>query len=399
MGGLLFLFVLLTADISLASAFPGGEQFLLRWSGARAFLFERIEPYSTTVAQRVQQDVYGRPTRSGEYPYVLNDPFPIFLFYLPFALFPDFALVRSVWILLLQLTLVVSTLFTINLAEWQPPRFFSVLIFLFCFLNFYSVQALLAAAPAIFLVIVYAGVLLALRAEMDELAGALLALVAYQWEAGGLFFLFILFWTNSQKRWRMFAGLGMSLVILLAVSFLVYPNWGLPYLRAVLSDWYAGSYFSLGQIMRHWYPETGPRIGWAATSVLLILLMIEWFSTRRASFRHVVWTACLSLTTTPLIGVPIFLYNMVVLLLPFILIISLIWERWTRARAWMTAVILFFVLVTPWVLYARGILFNEAYREILSVAAPLSILLGLYWMRWWAVRSPRPWADQIGEYR
>ena len=38
----------------------------------------------------------------------------------------------------------------------------------------------------------YLSILLALRSHSDELAGVLLSLVAYQWEVGGLFFLFIL---------------------------------------------------------------------------------------------------------------------------------------------------------------------------------------------------------------
>ena len=66
--------ILLAVNIFLASILPGGEWLYMRWSGARAFLFDRLEPYGTEVAQGVQQIVYGRNAESGEYGYVLNDP-------------------------------------------------------------------------------------------------------------------------------------------------------------------------------------------------------------------------------------------------------------------------------------------------------------------------------------
>src|SRR3970040_43859 len=80
---LLILGGLLALNIALARFVPGAEWFFLRWSGARAFLFEQIGPYSTEVAQRVQEVAYGRRALSSEYTYVLNDPFHIVLLYTP----------------------------------------------------------------------------------------------------------------------------------------------------------------------------------------------------------------------------------------------------------------------------------------------------------------------------
>src|SRR5215217_9116558 len=81
---LFILVVILSANIALARVLPGGEWFFLRWSGARAFLIEQIDasrgvkgvrtmpegpatvlvqevkPYSTEIAHRTQQIVYGR---------------------------------------------------------------------------------------------------------------------------------------------------------------------------------------------------------------------------------------------------------------------------------------------------------------------------------------------------
>ena len=80
---LVLLAALLALNIYLARILPGGEWFYLRWSGARAFLFEEVEPYSTIIAERVQNLIYGRLATASEYAYVLNDPFYIVLLYTP----------------------------------------------------------------------------------------------------------------------------------------------------------------------------------------------------------------------------------------------------------------------------------------------------------------------------
>src|SRR5262245_29137781 len=92
---LLFIFILvLAANIDIARILPGGEWFLLRWSGARTFLIEQIDasrgvkggrvmpdgaaillvqqvqPYSTEIARRTQQVAYGRLAFADEYAYV-----------------------------------------------------------------------------------------------------------------------------------------------------------------------------------------------------------------------------------------------------------------------------------------------------------------------------------------
>jgi len=47
--------------------------------------------------------------------------------------------------------------------------------------------------------------------------------------------------------------------------------------------------------------------------------------------------------------------------------------------------------------YYQG-LFAELrlYSDLLKILPPVLTMLGLYWMRWWAIRPPRLWADQFG---
>lgn len=420
--GLIVLGVILAANIALARVLPGGEWFFQRWSGARALLFDVLEssgglkggrilpagtpdlinsvtgPYSTEIAQRTQELVYGRRAFSSEYTYVLNDPFFILMLYTPLALISDFARARGIWMLISELALIGILILTFNLSEWQPPRWLYISLLAFGLFQYFSLSALVTASPAILLTFLYLCILLALRSHADEVAGILLSLVAYQWEVGGLFFLFIFVYVFLNRRWSVLAGLGMSLFVLLVISFLTNSGWGLPYIRAVLSSWLRGANLTLDYMLSTWLPNIHFPLGSAVSIMLGILLLFEWWDSADAHFRRVVWTAFLSLAATPLMGLPIFSSNHVVLILPFVLILALVWERWQRYRTFRVGLLLLLVLLGPFGLYYRVLsVYDPLVLDLISILPPLAAILGLYWMRWWVLRSPRTLFDRFGD--
>ena len=392
---LVFLVVL---NIYLARSLPGGEFFYLRWSGAREFLVNHGEPYSSTIADGAQNVAYGRSALSGEYPYVLNDPFYIVFLYIPLALFSDFTIARGLWMLLSEIALVGSVYYLLKLIEWEPPRWLLVGIVGVGLFGYYSLISFGSGAPTAVLTFLFILILVSLRSFSDELAGALLFLAAYQWEVGGLFVLFIVFMVFANRRWGVLTGFGMSLFLFLVVSFLVYPAWGLPYLRAVLSDWYGGANMTFGHILSYWFPNSRIHIGIWVSVALCGILLLEWIGSIKANFRRIVWTASLTLAATPLVGFAIFPANHVALFPALVLITMLVWERWTRQRVWFVLLVLLITLLVPFGLYARVVTgYNRLTLDLLTVLPPIGTVVGLYWMRWWAFRSPRTWFDQIGD--
>jgi hypothetical protein len=393
---ILVFFVVL--NIYLARVLPGGELFYLRWSGARAFLVDRIEPYSTTIAERTQNVAYGRTAFSSEYPYVLNDPFHIVLLYIPLALFSDFTVARGLWMLLSEIALMGCIYYVLKLIEWEPPRWLLVLIISMGSFGYYSLIAFGSGTPTVILTFLFILILFSLHTFSDEFAGALLFLTAYQWEVSGLFFLFIMFMVFANRRWGVLTGFGMSLFIFLVVSFLAYPGWGLPYVRAVLSDWYRGANMNFGHILSFWFPDSRISIGIWTSVALGGILLLEWIGSIESNFRHILWTASLTLAAASLMGFAIFPTNHVVLLPALILITMLVWERWTRQRVWFVLLVLLITLLVPFGLYIRVITnYNRLVLDLLTVLPPIGAIIGLYWMRWWAFRSPRTWFDQIGD--
>lgn len=388
---------LLALNIFLARILPGGEWLYLRWNAARAFLFEHAEPYSTVIAERIQQLVYGRVAFSSEYGYVLNDPFYIVLLYTPLALFPDFSIARGIWMLFAEAALVGSVVFAVKLSEWEPPRWLYISITIFALLGFYSLQSLVSASPSIFLLFLALSILLALRSFNDDLAGALLFLVAYQWEVSALFFLFIIAAVIVNKRWRVFVGFGMSLLVALAISFLANSGWGLPYIRAVLSDWYDGANINLNSYLSFWFFNTKLPLASIIALALGVIVFIEWIGAFRSNFRRIVWTASLSLAVTPLLGFAVFPSNYAVLILPFVLVLALIWERWRRRRVLISVLVLGIALIIPYIFYGMQMSAPQRlYSDLMTLLPPIIAIIALYWMRWQVLRASRPWLEQVG---
>ena len=429
----LLLAALLALNVYLARTQPGGEWLFMRWNGVRSFLGlqadvalgqkgwrlmpdgeavileELPEIYGGEIARRVQQIVYGRDAFASEYRYILSDPFYIVLLYTPLVLVPDainwlvpganagFALARGIWMLVAELLLFISILFAYRLTEWNPPRGLNLLLISFGLFSFFSLNALLTTSPAIYLNFLYLGALLALRSYSDELAGALLFLAAYQWEVGGLFFLVILIFVLGNRRWGVLAGFGMALFVMLVITFLINPGWGLPYIRASLSNLFQGVSLNAGTILSAWLPEVPFPLGPVLALLIIAIVFIESLASINAPFRRLVWTASLALAAMPLAGLAIFPSNQVVLLLPLILVVSLVWERWLRRRVIVVAVLLLVAFLAPFALYYETVLvYSPLYTDLLSVLPPLAMIVALYWMRWWVIHSPRIWADQIG---
>jgi hypothetical protein len=395
--------IILTAFVAMnlaaARAVGRGGDLLLPWRAARGFQLEDLPPYSGSMAGEVQNLVYGRAAGAGEKPYFLHIPFQSLLLYFPLGFLRQPLMARAVYLLLSEAALLGLTYASLHLTDWQPRRLFTLLFLSTAALSFYSLTSLIEGSPAVLLGLLYAAILLTLRGEMDELAGALLALALQHLAIGGPFLLLILLRVIRQRRWRVITGMLMTLFVLLALAFLSYPGWGVPYILGVLADlrWHYG--FTPGWIFIALWPEWGARLGWILTGLSILLLAMEWARAREGDWRRFHWTACLTLSLTPLLGMRSEMQNLVVLILPLALIVAIVRERW-RAGYWMAAVLLLGAFGAPWLLL-RQIDDPNLRSSLIFLFLPVFTVLGLYWVRWWTTRPPRTWLERISvpEYR
>ena len=387
--------VLIGTNIALSRVVHGGGEFFVGLEGARAFLFEHTDPYSGPVASLTQELAYGRLAKTGENPYILTTPFFLMPLYFPFTLFSESASARGFWMFISESALVGVVFLALRSIAWQPRWLFLVFFYLISILNYYSVTALLEGTPVILLGLLYFGFLFAFSIGRDELAGALMVPALFYWQVGSLFLVLVIWKIISDKRWRVLYGFGMTLIIFLVLSFLIYPGWIFSFVIAILSASRSQFGFSPVQIFSQLSPEHGNQIATAVTILILIILIYEWSVTRKADFRRYIWSACLTVAVTPLLGFRTEMSNLVVLFPCLALIFAATTDRW-KTGAWVSGLLLTIVLLVPWAFYVQiSIVKDQRFFNYLFLFYPLFSIVGLYWIRWWFIRPPRTWLDHV----
>jgi hypothetical protein len=181
----------------------------------------------------------------------------------------------------------------------------------------------------------------------------------------------------------------MGLAVLLGFAFLFLPNWFLPFLGGLFSHFtYNPGYTSTG-IFASWSPVVGQRLGWVMAAVLLLVLFFEWGNILAKDFRAFLWMACLTLSVTPLLGIPMVPKEYLFLFIPLILFLALLGERRPWLKRWGVPGIVILMLGGLWFL-TLALVAADAYAalaDILILVLPVLLVIGLYWMRWWFIHT------------
>lgn len=370
-----------------------GGEFLTHWAGARAFLFDKVDPYSGVIPARVQELVYGGPAAAGLEPYILDTPFQLMLLYFPFALPGDPVIARALFTVCLQLGLFTFALLSLRLTGWDFPIPLAVVVVFFAVLNFYSLQAMLQASPVLLLGLAYAAILLLMRAGLDEFAGMLLAVCLYYWEVGGLFVVLVLLHAYRRKRGGLFAGLFMLSIVLFFISFLAYPGWLIPFLRAAWNNLKFDFGFNTYSTLTLLFPAQGTVLAFGLSAIMVMLIGYEFNRVNFEDDRHFFWTACMSLAAAPLLGFRTEMEHLAVLILPLTLVFAVLQDRWTRWGVWIAFLLTLIGGLLPWAVSLE--VSSPLKDQLLFLFMPFFTLVSLYWVRWWAIRPLRIWSDLI----
>ncbi len=376
-----------------ARAWPGGAEFARRWMAARAFLYGNGDPYAQEVAAAAQTLLTG--TSEFQIAPRVNEPFYLLFFYFPFASSAHYPLARALWMTLAWGGVVAMTFLALSLTTWRPRRGFLGLFLLFGLLWPHNLRAVIEGSNVIWQAVLLGLGLLALRAESDELAGAFFLLAAFRFTATLPFFLTLLIWLVSHRRWQVFAGAGMTLTILLGVSLIFRNDWVLPWLRAVYYNWRSLEWWTVRGVLTAWWPAIGQKVGWGVQAAAWLVMLVEWALMRRRPFRHFLWTAALSLALAPLLGLPTRLENEVLLFLPLTISLSMFDERWKEQGRWAILLLSIVLLAGSWFWF--GAVHNAWFSpRAFFFPLPLATVAGLYWARWWAVRTPVALVERYG---
>jgi len=382
-GGLVY------ANTQYVQAQPAEKDFLVPWLGARTFLQYGESPYSDPATQRAQILYYGRLAAPGQDPLALWLPMPVELFYFPIALVNDYVLARAIWMTCLEIAMVALAFLSLRLTGWKPRRVFLPVLLLFPVLWVYGAFSLDSGSAAAFVALALAGFLLALRSESDELAGGLLILLVSSARFTGVLAFFIFWWIFYTRRWRVLWGFLMGLTVLLGLAFLFLPSWFMPFLSGLLMhNSYDPGFTSTG-IFTSWSPVVGQRLGWVLAAILVLVLFFEWGNTLAKDFKAFLWMVCLTVSVTPLLGIPMVPKEYIILIAPLMLFLTLLGERQRWLKRWGVPVIVISMLGGLWLLTLAMVEANAYARltNILILGLPVMLVTGLYWMRWWFMHT------------
>ncbi len=389
LGVALLLGALTFANYRFSTQAPGGNDFLARWVGARAWVVDGRSPYDPQVSLESQQRIYGRPAdpAQGEDVAHFVYPLPSMIFFAPFGLLP-YPLARALWMTLLEVGLLLLPILSLRIHRWQPSPAMLAVLLLFSLLWYHGVRSVIVGQFAVIEAVLMIGALFAIQRREDSLAGILLGLSIAKPQMPFLLIPFVLLWGISRRRWALVLTTLISIAALMTGSLVLMPDWPIQWMRQLLEY---PSYTALGSpiaILVDYLPRGGEFLTAVLTLLLLIYLIWEWILALRKDDRWFQWTAAMTLVITNLIALRTATTNFVVLIEALILIFAVWTIRWPQGGRLSVYLVLLAFGVGLWVLFLRTVSGNIE-SPLMYFPLPFLTFFGLLWVRWWAI-APRP---------
>ncbi len=298
--------VILTYNV-LTSQFPGMNDFLSRWEGARSFVQEGLSPYSDEASLNIQERIYGRAAQGTEDPGLFAYPFYT-VFYVWPTLHTDYAWASAMWMVLLEVCLIAGMLLLLRLYRWQPALWLLPVLLLWSLLDYFAGRGLFLGQPSHVVYFLQMLTIFAVLRGWGGVAGAALALSTMKPQMGYLFVPLILLWALVAGRRRLIAGFGVTFGLLMGASFLLQPDWFGAWLEQVrlYPEYTAAAYPDTGSpvwIITQHYLGLGDAAEWAVNILLLLPVAWAWYGLliQRREDRWL-WTVVLTLVAGHLIA-------------------------------------------------------------------------------------------------
>ncbi len=373
-----------------------GEGFFIQWVAVRSLITGGESPYSNEVTAKIQASVKFENSFAPGGPPRYTAPLLSAIVVLPFAVIVDSTLAHALWLSAQLIALFLIQLLALRLVAWKPAWY---LFLVFLLLTTFSYHVFipwldggLSIWSSLFLVIAFT----AIHDNWNEVGGVFLALSAIQPQMVILVIIFTLFWAIAQRKITTLLWFFITLVVLSVVGLFLVPDWILQYFRILLN--YPSNFppGSPGVLFKDLWPGLGKQFGWVITTLAAIVLLLEWWRARKKDFRWFLWTACLTLAVSPWIGIPTIPGNFTGLLLPLILIFSLLIEHWNKGGQWIIGILLLVLFVWEWGLFYRDFTSPFIGTQLnLLIPLPLVLIVGLYWIRWWAIKPRRLLIEEL----
>jgi hypothetical protein len=400
---LLFSLLFLALSIYLVSSDPlnwleaKGNDFKVEWLAVRTFAKEGLSPYASVVQNTTEDFVYGGQPKPGEARLKFSLPLYSVLLVLPVALIASVATAQFIWMVLAGFVLVMNVGITLRLTGWKPAAWLLFLLIAFVLLGLHSFQALASGSLTVFGAFFVFLALLAIRFRRYEIAGILLAFATIQPRAVFLVVLFILIWSISKRFFAVLFWFMAGVVILLFIGLFFIQDWPIQYLRVIYNFKDYFPVISPVAVFSSGLPGMGRQLGWGLSLLMVLILVIEWWMASGKDFTWFLWTVSLTLVAGQWTGIPADIDDFVFLILPLVVILAAWDRRFAHFGKWLAGISLVILSVGLWgIFYVTNpeMSLLEQSRIFLFIM-PFFLLIGLYWVRWWAIRPYRGLIEEL----
>lgn len=372
--------IILTHNLFTAP-FPGHNDFMSRWEGARSYVIEGLNPYGAEASLNIQERIYGRAAAPDQDPGYFAYPF-----YTVFVVAPlvtvDYAWASAVWMVLLEVCLIGALFLIFSILNWRPPPLLLGVLILYAIFDYFAMRGLLLGQPG---VLVYALEILAIWAllrEHETLGGIALAFSTLKPQMGFLIVPLILLFVLFNRRWRYLFTFAVTMAILMGASFLLMPSW--------LGDWLAQvsiytTYTAIGSpvwVVTQYDLNLGSAGEYAVIAGLILYMLWAWFELIiRRKQERLLWTITLTLTITHLAAVRTATTHFIVFTLPVMFYLR---ELTKRRLGWLAALIAVLIVVITWIHFLTTVR-GEFEDPSIYLPLPFTIffLLIITRRRWW----------------
>lgn len=376
----------------LAKQVQEQDEFASYWVAAKSWIEEGILPYDNQVKIKtislLNEKNYVDPL---DYTQGFFEPIINLLIYLPFGFMP-YDLARSLWQLILEMTIVASIVVSLQLSGWRI-HWIELLIFIVVGLISYpSIKTILFGDSAILYIF---AVLLASILSVKQngtAAGFLLAFAFTGNEVSFLPAIFLIIWRLSQRDVSTLVAYLVGISFQFLVSWILFPGWFEEWI-GVLLQLFQQKNFLATPLMRISELFTGAELPLSIILHVLIFLIIllEWFGTLGKTGRIISWKIAIVLVLVYFLNIQSQAIYLFFLTPAIFLIMRFFSERWKIfGKMFNWFLIIGLNILIYYVFRIKGS-WNLVEPSLILLLVPVIVWVGMNWIRWWAVQKPDPY--------
>jgi hypothetical protein len=381
----------------LTYPYPGHNDFLSRWEGARSYWQDGLNPYGDEASLNIQRAIYGRPVMAGEDPGFFAYPFYTAVLLLPLVQ-TSYAWAAAIWMVLLGFCLLGALFLLLNLFQWRPAPLLFGLLLLWALFWYFSARGLILGQPGLLVYFLEVLAIWALAKQHDRTAGIALAISTLKPQMGYLIVPFLLLWALRAKRWQFVGAFSIAFVFLMGISFVLLPTW--------MSDWLNQlalypSYTALGSPV--WIlaysltpginPATGALLGdttlgnlfeLVMTGALYVYLLWIWYGVLLQNKQErLLWTIVMTLVITHLVAPRTATPHYVIFMIPILFYLRELTRPRIRRGTLYALLIILGLLMGQWAHFTLTVTGKFEHPSVYLPTPFIIFFLMIFTRRWW----------------